>query len=277
MGCVTTDLFELKGSTYLLVTDYYSRFVEVQKLSTTSSSFIVTQLKVIFARFGILGTLITVNGPQFDSQHMKEFAQAYEFQHTTTSPYYPQANALAEIMVKAVKKLLEHSADAYKALLSYKATPLAWCRYSPAELLMGRKIRTDVPQLKDNLIPKWAHVCNFRSLDEKYCTSRCRKRIMISTTVLEPFHYYQKIRLRRWILEDTRLQDEHQWKLVHLDHILLKDHLESSNRIEHIYQEVIIRRHYSHKWIECHYPLTACHSLTDRNNINYLSPRLFTI
>ena len=76
---------------------------------------------------------------------MKEFAQAYEFQHTTTSPYYPQANGLAERMVKTLKKLLEHSRYAYKALLSYRATPLPWCGYSPAELLMGRKIRTDVP------------------------------------------------------------------------------------------------------------------------------------
>ena len=50
-------------------------------------------------------------------------------------------------MVKTVKKLLE---DIYMALLSYRATPLPWCGLSPAELLMGRKIRTDVPQLKSN-------------------------------------------------------------------------------------------------------------------------------
>ena len=39
---VTADLFELKGSTYLLVVDYYSRFVEVQKLTTSTSSSIAT-------------------------------------------------------------------------------------------------------------------------------------------------------------------------------------------------------------------------------------------
>jgi len=33
---------------------------------------------------------------------------------------------------------------------------------------MGRKIRTDIPQWKDNLIPKWEHIQNFRTLDEKY-------------------------------------------------------------------------------------------------------------
>lgn len=106
--------------------------------------------------------MITDNGPQFDSHEMKEFAQAYEFQHTTTSPYFPQSNGFAERMVKTVKKLLEHTADPYKSILSYRATPLPWCGLSPAELLMGRRIRTDIPQVKDNLIPKWKHIQNFK-------------------------------------------------------------------------------------------------------------------
>ena len=76
---IAADLFKLKGSQYLLVADYYSRFVEVQKLTTTTSSNIVTQLKTIFARFGIPATMVTDNGPQFDSHEMKEFAQAYDF------------------------------------------------------------------------------------------------------------------------------------------------------------------------------------------------------
>ena len=164
---IAADLFELKSSVYLLVADYYSRFVEVQKLTTTSSS-IVRHLKTIFARFGIPATMVTDNRPQFGSQDMKDFALAYEFQHTTTSPYYPQANGFAERMVKTIKKLLEYSADPYKALLSYRATPLPWCGLSPAELLMGRKIRTDIPQVKGNLIPKWGHIQNFRKLDAKY-------------------------------------------------------------------------------------------------------------
>ena len=169
---VAADLFELRGANYLLVADYYSRFVEVQKLTTTTSSNIITQLKAIFARFGIPDIMVTDNGPQFDSHEMKEFAQSYEFQHTTTSPYFPQSNGFAERMVKTMKKLLEHSADPYKSILSYRATPLPWCGLSPAELLMGRRIRTDIPQVKDNFIPKWEHIQNFKELDEKYKQSQ---------------------------------------------------------------------------------------------------------
>ena len=126
--CTAADLFELKGSHYLLVADYYSRFIEVQKLTTTTSLNVITTLKAIFARFGIPSMMIIDKGPQFDSHEMKEFAQVYKFQHTTTSPYFPQSNGFVERMVKTVKKLLEHSADPYKSLLSYRSTPftLVW-------------------------------------------------------------------------------------------------------------------------------------------------------
>ena len=99
---------------------------------------------------------------------MKEFAQIYKFHHISSSPYYPQANGLAERMVTTAKKLLEHSTDPYRALLSYRATPLPWCGLSPAELLMGRKIRTDIPQVKNHFVPKWEHIQNFRTLDQQY-------------------------------------------------------------------------------------------------------------
>ena len=48
---------------------------------------------------------------------MKQFEKTYEFQHITLSPYCPQANGLAERMVRTMKKLLEHLSDPYKALL----------------------------------------------------------------------------------------------------------------------------------------------------------------
>ena len=43
---IASDLFELKNSTYLLTVDYYSRFAEVQKLSSTTSSSVITHLNL---------------------------------------------------------------------------------------------------------------------------------------------------------------------------------------------------------------------------------------
>ena len=165
---LATDLFELNGSTYIVLVDYYSRFVEVQKLTSTTSANVIAFLKPMFCRYGIPATLISDNGPQFSSAEMKQFAEAYGFHHITTSPYYPQANGQAERTVRTVKNLLCNAKDPHMALLSYRATPLEWCGLTPAELLMGRKIRTDLPQPKSSYIPTWTHIQNIKELHDKY-------------------------------------------------------------------------------------------------------------
>ena len=165
---VASDLFEFKQSMYLLVVDYFSRFIEVKKLKSTVASSIITSLKEIFATHGIPSVLVSDNGPQYDCTEMKQFAEQYGFHHTTTSPYYPKANGLAERAVRTVKNLLSNSPDPYKALMSHRATPIPSFGLSPAELLMGRRIRTDVPQGKKQLIPDWPHLKGFREVDKQY-------------------------------------------------------------------------------------------------------------
>lgn len=59
-------------------------------------------------------------------------------------------------------------------LLSYRATLLPWCGLSPAELLFGRRVRTNVPQVKRNLIPNWPHVKDIKRLDSKHKATQKR-------------------------------------------------------------------------------------------------------
>jgi len=166
------DLFDLKGKTYILLVDYYSRFVEIQHLQSTTTSSVISFLKPMFARYGVPVTLISDNGPQFTSAEMRQFAETYGFHHVTSSPYYPQANGQAERTVRTIKNLLQNANDPFMALLSYRATPMQWCSLSPAELLQGRKIRTDVPQPKSSFIPQWTHTQQLKQLHDKYKSSQ---------------------------------------------------------------------------------------------------------
>ena len=143
---VGSDMFHLYGATYLLTVDYYSRYPEIVKMTSTTSESTIKALRSIFSRLGIPEVLISDNGPQYASKAMEDFAKSYGFNHITSSPHYPQGNALAERTVKTVKDLLKKSKDPYLALMVYRATPFPWCGRSPAELLMGRQLRTDLPQ-----------------------------------------------------------------------------------------------------------------------------------
>ena len=137
---VATDLFEWRQSSYVLVVDYYSRYIELAKLSSTTSSEVIKHLKSFFARHGIPQIVVSDNGPQYSAALFKEFANQYGFSHSTSSPLYPQANGAAERAVRTIKDLLNKSDDPYLAILAYRSTPLE-NGYSPAELLMARKFR----------------------------------------------------------------------------------------------------------------------------------------
>ena len=103
---VGTDLFEWKRNQYLLIVDYYSRYIEIAKLSRTTADDIINHTKSIFARHGIPDVVYSDNGPQFRSEAYKQFAAEYQFTHVTSSPYFPQSNGEAERAVGTIKSLL---------------------------------------------------------------------------------------------------------------------------------------------------------------------------
>ena len=109
--------------------------------------------------------MISDNGPQYSSREFAEFSRLYGFDHITSSPLYPQANGEVERAVSTVKSLIGKSEDPYLAMLSYRATPLKH-GYSPADLLMGRKLRTTLPTAKSEMKPKLPDWSAFKLKDE---------------------------------------------------------------------------------------------------------------
>ena len=158
----------MKSSNYILIIDYFSRFIEVIKLKSTTSGAIIEALNSVFFHYGIPETIMSDNGPQYSSNEFKVFANKYNFSHVTNSLLFSQSNGQVECAVQTVKRLLKRSDDPYMALLTYRSTPLQWCNFSPAELLMGRRLRTTLPILKEQLIPPWPYLDEFQELNEQY-------------------------------------------------------------------------------------------------------------
>ena len=165
---VAMDLFKLHSDWYLLVTDYYSRYPEVAKLDRLTSNEVILHCKSIFARHGIPDTVRSDNGSQFEvtkTAEFQQFARTYGFKHVTSSPRYPQSNGFVEAAVKIIKLRFKKSKDPYLALLNYRATPLK-NGFSPAELLMGRRLQTTLPVAPSELQPKLVPKCNLEEREE---------------------------------------------------------------------------------------------------------------
>ena len=86
---VDMNLFKWKRNHYLLIVDYFSRFIEISKLIRSTSEDIIAHTKSIFARHGIPEVVYWDNGPKFRADDYEQFSVDYEFKHVTSSPYFP--------------------------------------------------------------------------------------------------------------------------------------------------------------------------------------------
>lgn len=150
---VAADICDFKGQQYLVLIDFYSRYMEIARLHDISSTSVIKSLKTIFAHHGIPERLMTDNGRQFVSSQFQEFTTSWGVHHVTSSPYHPQGNGEAERAVQEAKKILKQE-DPFLALLIHRSTPTTSTGKSPAELLMSRRLRNPIPTLPQNLSPK---------------------------------------------------------------------------------------------------------------------------
>ncbi|KAL4083841.1 hypothetical protein QTP88_029157 [Uroleucon formosanum] len=105
---VACDILDYGKDTYLVLVDYYSGWLELNYLSSKTSSHIIKILKVIFSIHGIPKQLVADNMP-FNSNEFHNFATDWEFAIATSSPRYPKSNGLAEKGVSIAKSILKRS------------------------------------------------------------------------------------------------------------------------------------------------------------------------
>ena len=155
---VGIDIFTLKSRNYLITVDYYSQFFEVDFLSDMTSTTLISKLKAHFSRYGIPDQLYSDNAPNLVSSQIKNFCLSYGIEHKTSSAGNPRANGQSESAVKIAKSLLKKSMhnrdDPYLALLNYRNTPSENSDYSPAQTLLGRRTKTNIPTNPALLVPQ---------------------------------------------------------------------------------------------------------------------------
>ena len=112
----------------------------------------------IFARHGKPEVVKTDNGPPFNGEIFTRWLKNIGSKHRKITPHWPQANCEVERLMKSIGKIvrsakLERSSSKqvlYRFLRHYRATPHSTTGKSPAEMLFGRKIRTEIPSVVES-------------------------------------------------------------------------------------------------------------------------------
>lgn len=146
---VGTDIYQYKGKNFLIVIDYFSKFIETGPISKLDSLHTVIQLKSIFSRHGIPKTLRSDNGTNFSSSEFKEFTKSWGIEHITSSPTHAQSNGMVERCIQTFKNMMKKAEDdekdPYLCLLEYRNTPINSSIPSPSELLFNRRVNGLLP------------------------------------------------------------------------------------------------------------------------------------
>ncbi|CAF3495196.1 unnamed protein product [Rotaria socialis] len=95
------------GSYFLIVVDAHSKWLEVFMMNDISTLSTISNLKTLFARYGLCEEIISDNGTQFTSNEFTEFCARNGIRHICTSPGHPQSNGQAERYVDIVKTALK--------------------------------------------------------------------------------------------------------------------------------------------------------------------------
>ena len=108
-----------------------------------------------FARMGLPDQIVSDSRPQFTSKTFRKFSNANGIKHVTGAPHHSSTNDQAERLVQSFKEGIKADKSGrtfqhklHRLLLTYRSAPHATTALSPAQLLLGRNVRTRLDLIK---------------------------------------------------------------------------------------------------------------------------------
>ncbi|XP_062709570.1 uncharacterized protein K02A2.6-like [Aedes albopictus] len=149
----------IDGYYYFVIVDAYSKWPEIFRTRSITTTATLDLLRETFSRFGNPDTLVSDNGTQFTSVQFQQYCRENGITHLRTAPYHPQSNGQAERFVDSLKRGLKKlskgegspTLEHLQTFLSvYRSTPNRNTPQStsPAEAFLGRPVRTTLDLLK---------------------------------------------------------------------------------------------------------------------------------
>ena len=139
---------------FLLIADAHSKWLEAHITNTATSSATIELLRRSFATMGLPEVLVSDNATAFTSSEFTEFLKKNGICHVRTPQYHPASNGLVERTVQTFKEGLKWIKEGSlntriaRSFFKYRLTPHSSTGVSPAELMFGRKLRSQLDLVK---------------------------------------------------------------------------------------------------------------------------------
>ena len=143
----------VEGKILLVVVDAHSKWLDVAVVTSATSSITIEKLRGMFATHGIPDVVVSDNSTVFSSDEFGIYMRHNGIRHIKSAPYHPSTNGLAERAIQTLKESLKKSKTGSletrisRFLFKYSTTPHTTPGISPAELLMGRQLRSHLSLL----------------------------------------------------------------------------------------------------------------------------------
>ncbi|KAJ1123001.1 hypothetical protein NDU88_001474 [Pleurodeles waltl] len=138
--------------TLILVNDF-SKYPEVEVISSLSAEVVIPRLEKIMATHGLISEIKTDNGPPFQSKELSEYFEKSGVCHRRITPRWPQANGEVERFMRTLNKVLRIAYASgqvseyaiYSFLRNYLQTPHSTTGKAPGHVMFGRPVVDSIP------------------------------------------------------------------------------------------------------------------------------------
>ena len=144
----------------MVVVDYYTRYYEVEILTSIVASQIILRLERIFAVHGLPVSITSDNGLQFRSQEFEKYLVGNGILHHKVTPLWAQASGEVERQNRSLLKSMriaqaegkDWRIELVHYLATYRTTLHSVAGVCPEESLFDRRIRTKLPELRERAV-----------------------------------------------------------------------------------------------------------------------------
>ena len=155
-----------------MTVDAHSKWLDICPISSTTSNATISPLRVLFS---------ADKASVFTSTEINDFFRRNRINYTTSAPYHPASNGLAERAVQTFKLAMRKQQTGTleeklaRFFFSYRITPHTTTGETPAKLLMGRQLRSHLSLFHPNLSHKVARSQQQQKLHhDRSVKSECR-------------------------------------------------------------------------------------------------------